>query len=765
MHRYAPERIRNVALVGHHGSGKTTLAEALLHTAGAIPRRGRVEDGTTTCDHEPEERDRGMSLSLALAPFEWRDHKINLLDCPGEADCIGAVRAALSVADLAVARRVRRRGRSRPRPRRPGQLAAELGVPRLVFVNKLDRERADFDAVARRAARPARERLRPPRAADRPRGRPARRRRRPHRDRRPLRRRHGHPRRARARRSWPSVEHRIHDEVVEEIVAGDDELLERFLADDVPSVPELEHALTVEMEHQVEFPVLCGSAIDRRRRRPPRRLPRRDRPAADRPSRHGPGRRRHRRSRSPSIPTGDPLAVVFHTISDPYVGHLSLFRALSGTIRPDDHLTNTRTGGDERLHGLFTLAGQGARRRARGRRRRPRRRRQADRHPHRRRARPEGQARPRGAGVAPAGRRRGRPRAPDAVRRGQARPGAGQAVRGGPDAARRAVLDGPAPAARRRRRAARPSPSTGSQRRFGVGVDTEPLRVAYRETITGSAEAEGRHKKQTGGHGQFAVCVLRVEPLERGAGFQFTDKIVGGAISKGYIPAVQKGVEEAMAEGGPQGFPVVDVHVTLLDGKEHSVDSSELAFKLAARGGFRDAVAAAGAGRARAGVAWSRSTFPSELARRRARRPQLPPRPGGGNVAGGAGAPGRHRPRARRRARPLLRRAALADRRSRPVHDGARPRRGRPGEPRRPARRRGAGRRRAVTSRRPRRLAPAARRTPSPPCGPSRAGSRPLLELDEGEDPAVLSPAVEQTDRAGRDLAVLGGGGRGRPRP
>jgi elongation factor G len=132
------------------------------------------------------------------------------------------------------------------------------------------------------------------------------------------------------------------------------------------------------------------------------------------------------------------------------------------------------------------------------------------------------------------------------------------------------------------------------QRRFGVFVDTEPVKVAYRETVTGTAEAEGRHKKQTGGHGQFAVCLLRVEPAGQGEGFVFADKIVGGAISKGYIPAVQKGVEEAMAEGGAHGYPVVDVKVTLLDGKEHSVDSSELAFKLAARLAFRDAVAAAG---------------------------------------------------------------------------------------------------------------------------------------------------------------------------
>src|SRR5688500_12487476 len=146
VQRYAPDRIRNVALVGHHGSGKTTLAEALLHTAGAIPRRGRVEDGTTTCDHEPEERDRGMSLSLALAPLEWRDHKINLIDCPGEADCAGAVHAALSVADLAVIVVSAVEGLE-SQTEAVWELAASMGVPRMVFVNKLDRERADFDRV------------------------------------------------------------------------------------------------------------------------------------------------------------------------------------------------------------------------------------------------------------------------------------------------------------------------------------------------------------------------------------------------------------------------------------------------------------------------------------------------------------------------------------------------------------------------------------------------------------------------------------------
>lgn len=130
--------------------------------------------------------------------------------------------------------------------------------------------------------------------------------------------------------------------------------------------------------------------------------------------------------------------------------------------------------------------------------------------------------------------------------------------------------------------------------KYGVEVDTEEVAIAYRETITATSEAEGRHKKQTGGHGQFAVCRLTVEPLDRGAGLEFVNRIVGGAISKGYVPAVQKGVEEAMAAGGPLGHPVVDIRVTLVDGKEHAVDSSEMAFRAAARLALREALAAAG---------------------------------------------------------------------------------------------------------------------------------------------------------------------------
>jgi elongation factor G len=383
----------------------------------------------------------------------------------------------------------------------------------------------------------------------------------------------------------------VHDQVVEEIVAGDDELLERFLADDVPTVEELEHALTVEMEHQVEFPVLCGAAttdvgVDRLADYLVEIGP----PPVDRPFTVLAG---DTSVEVPCDPTGDPLAFVFHTISDPYVGHLSLFRVLSGTIKPDDHLVNSRSGTDERLHGLFTLRGKdhvdvdavGAGDIAVAAK-------LSDTHtgdvlaPKGKPVRVSTRALPQAvAAVAMVPRTQsdddklgpalGRLREEDPTLVVERAPSGQLLLRGVGDIQLSVALE-------------------RLQRRFGVAVDTEPVKVAYRETVTGTAESEGRHKKQTGGHGQFAVCLLRVEPLEQGEGFEFADKIVGGAISKGYIPAVQKGVEEAMAEGGAYGFPVVDVRVTLLDGKEHSVDSSELAFKLAARLAFRDAIAKAG---------------------------------------------------------------------------------------------------------------------------------------------------------------------------
>jgi elongation factor G len=387
-------------------------------------------------------------------------------------------------------------------------------------------------------------------------------------------------------------EHRVHDELVEEIVSGDDEQLERYLSGEVPSVAELEKALAHEVLEGKEFPVLLGSAltgvgVDR---------------LADFICEIGPSPA----DRPVTVQAGDqevsvsadadgqPLAYVFRTIADPFVGQLSMCKGLSGTIKTDDHLVNATTGTDERLHGLFHL---------RGKEQTPA---------------TELVAGDIAAVAKLAGTRTGDTLAPKGspVRVATSPPPPavlGIAVRprtqadddklGG--ALQRLQAEDPALVVERneetRQTLLRGVGETHLAvslerlaRKFGVNVDTEDVRVPYRETISGQAEAEGKVKKQTGGHGQFAVANLRVEPLPRGEGFVFVDSIVGGAIPRQYIPAVQKGIEDTMASGGVHGFPVVDVKVNCYDGKYHNVDSSEMAFRTAASVGFKDALAKAG---------------------------------------------------------------------------------------------------------------------------------------------------------------------------
>ena len=258
MQPFSSEKIRNVALVGHGGAGKTTLAEALLHRAGAINRLGRVEDGTTVSDHDPEEQRRGISLSLAVTPFEWKGHKVNLIDTPGYADFLGDVRAALRVVDLAVFV-VSAVDGVEVQTEAIWREASRLGVPRMIFVNKLDRERASFE----RTLDQLRDRLgagvapaRAARSAPRPsfrgiadlltdtahlyEG--------------------GVPHTEPIPDEMEALEHQVHDNLVEGIVVADDDLLERYLDGDVPGLDELEHALTLGIETASVFPVVCGSA-------------------------------------------------------------------------------------------------------------------------------------------------------------------------------------------------------------------------------------------------------------------------------------------------------------------------------------------------------------------------------------------------------------------------------------------------------------------------------------------------------------------------
>jgi elongation factor G len=369
-------------------------------------------------------------------------------------------------------------------------------------------------------------------------------------------------------------EHAVRDALVEGIVVADDDLTERYLADEELSTDELEHALAKGMAEGSVFPVLCGSAtkligVDR---------------LAHFVAEEGP---------EPQAADGPPAAFVFKTIVDPYVGRVNLFKVLQGTINQDSMLLNGRTMSEERLHQIATMRGK--------------------------------EQQPvtsvsagdiaavakltdtttgdvlatRGADIAVEPLSPPEPTLAVAIR---------AKAKGDEDKLANALhrLLDEDPAIRVERNAETHQTLLWGMgethlgialeklaRKFGVEVATEDVKVAYRETITATAEAEGKYKKQTGGHGQFGIAFVRVEPLERGSGFEFVDQIVGGAIPRQFIPAVEKGIAETMSGGGLHGFPVVDVRVTCFDGKFHSVDSSEMSFKMAGSIGFKEAMAKA----------------------------------------------------------------------------------------------------------------------------------------------------------------------------
>ncbi len=589
MKAYPPAAIRNVALVGHGGSGKTTLSEALLHCSGAIGRTGRVEDASTVTDFEPEEHKRGQSISVALAPLEWDGHKINVLDCPGYADFAPDALAALRVADLAVFVVSAVEG-VEVQTLMMWKAAAALGLPRLVFVNKLDRDRASFDRTLddlrssfgagiaplelpigeESAFRGVADLLSDTAItyAD------------------------GKATSGPVPDDMALREHSVHDALVEGIVVADDELMERYLEGEMPTVKQLEETLAHGVASGQVFPVVCGSAareigVDRLASfvceigpsplaRPPVRVL-----AGDKETDVAPD------------PSGSTLAWVWKTVVDRHVGKISLFKVLSGRVRPDDTLVNARTHADERIHAPFTLRGKeqltvdelsvgdiGAVAKL------------AD-------VVTGDTLAPKGMPVSIQA-----PPPPEPVLTTGIRPRS----KGDEDKLMTALhrLQEEDPALTVRRDDETHQTLLGGMgethlaivterlaRKFGVDVETEPVVVPYRETITGTAEAEGKYKKQTGGHGQFGVASVRMEPMDRGAGFEFVDQIVGGAIPRQFIPAVQKGIEEAMASGGVHGWPVVDVRVTCFDGKYHPVDSSEMSFKMAGSLAFREAMAKA----------------------------------------------------------------------------------------------------------------------------------------------------------------------------
>ncbi|MPY93133.1 MAG: elongation factor G [Acidimicrobiia bacterium] len=585
MRAVTPAQIRNVVLVGHGGAGKTTLAEALLHAAGATNRLGRVEDGNTVMDHDAEERERAMSMTVSLAQFEWEDHKVNLLDAPGFPDFIGEVAAALRVADLALFVISAVDG-VEVQTEVTWRMAAALGIPRAIFLNKLDRERASFDTTLAQLQERFGSGIAPlqlPIGADA--------------DfsgvvdlltATAYRYREGTAEAGPVPPEVAELEEQVRESLVEGIVAADDDLLEKYLEGEVPSADVLSGALAAGVARAEVFPLLCGSATQQ--------------VGVDRllgliceigpsPVDVGPFTviAGGEAIEVEPEPEGEPLAFVFKSVADRHVGQLSMLKVLSGHVHHDDHLVDTRTSGDVRLHTLLFLKGAEqvhadeavtgdilavAK--------------LTDVHTNDTLA-------PKGKPVVVPQIEIPPPALPAAIRAHT------QADDDKLSNAVHRLLDED-PSLRLERNEETHQTVLWSQgethlrssidklqRKFGVSVDTEEVHVAYRETISGSAEAEGRHKKQSGGRGQYGVCSLRVAPRTRGEGFEFVDAIVGGAIPRQYIPAVEKGIAETMAEGGVLGFPVVDVQVTCYDGKYHAVDSDEMSFKIAGRSGFKEA--------------------------------------------------------------------------------------------------------------------------------------------------------------------------------
>jgi elongation factor G len=589
--KLSPSSIHNVCLIGHHGAGKTALVEALMAVTGTIPRLGSVEKGTTVSDFEPEETQRQLSVSLSIAPFELGGIKVNVLDVPGYADFSAELAIALAVTDLAVVV-VSATDGVQGQTEDAWRAAAAQGLPRMIVITKLDRERADFTRVLEEVRNAFGAGVAP---VELPIG-----------------------TEAEFRgvidllddtatlydtSSSPPVrgvqgpipeelvneEHEVHEQLIEGIVVGDDDLMTRYLDGETIERAELQEALASGIAAGSVFPVLCASSvsgvgIDRLANllvelAPPadHRYPV-DIVAGD------------TTTEVSCDPTGPPLLAVCKTLSDQHAGRISLCKVVSGTIRPDVVLVNTRTRSEERLHVLELLRGHST-------------------SPVLEAVAGDFVAVPRLAGtktgdtLAPKG-------TPVSFPLPDPEPPALQAAvkpvsRADEDklmsSLHRLAEEDPSISVARIDETHQTVLGTAGEvhlaitlerlnRKFGVNVEREEVIVPYRETVTQGADALGTYKKQTGGHGQYGVVHLRVEPLDRGQGFEFHDEVVGGAIPRQYIPAVEKGVREAMEQGGKYGYPVVDVAVTCDDGKFHSVDSSEMSFKMAGALAFRTAL-------------------------------------------------------------------------------------------------------------------------------------------------------------------------------
>ncbi|MBI3400228.1 MAG: elongation factor G [Acidobacteria bacterium] len=589
MKVYDAASLRNVALVGHSGSGKTQLASAVLSDAGMVNRFGKVDEGTTVTDYDEEEITRKHTLSAGLAFAEWNKQKINLIDTPGMGNFFADARAALQVADAALVV-VDAVAGVMVQTEKVWEAAEELGLPRLVVVNRLDRERASLErslASLREACNRTVIPIQLPIGEEKsfkgvvdliakkafiyqtdesgkftegaiPGGMTA------------------------------DVDH-AREALIEMVAENDETLMEKFFEAGTLTDAELVAGLRTATLTGKVFPLVCTSATLNVGVQPLldailAYLP----SPVDRPMRgldkSGAETMREADEKKPAA------AFVWKTIADPFAGRITMFRVASGTLKADSNIHNKTRDVPERFGHLLLLQGKTQT------------------------SVPEIRAGDLGAVAKlkdtltndtlgdkadpvtfPA------IKFPDPVLSYAIEP----KTRGDEDKISTSMhrLEEEDPSIKYSR-----DPQTKEQllsgqgqlhievtvaklkRRFSVGVDLKPPRIPYRETIKAATEAHGRHKKQTGGHGQFGDCKIRVEPLARGSDFEFVDDIFGGSIPRQFVPAVEKGIQDARTRGYLAGYPMVDFRVTVFDGSYHDVDSNELSFKLAGSLAFKDAM-------------------------------------------------------------------------------------------------------------------------------------------------------------------------------
>jgi elongation factor G len=588
---YESSEIRNVALIGHGHSGKTSLAAGMLYAAGASNRLTRVDEGNTVTDFDEEEISRKMTISTGLAYVEWKKTKINLLDTPGFNMFMNDTRASMAAADAALVV-VDGVAGVEVQTERVWEFANQFELPRALVVNRMDRERADFG----RAVESIHERfgrslvpVQLPIGSERdfrgvvdlismtayeytPDG-------------------NGKGKKIDVPVAMAEAAKEAHEALVEMVAEGKDDLMEEFFATGTLPAEHILEGLKVEMAERRISPIFCCSALHNIGTDLLLDFMAENFPAPA-------GRVVKARSNGEEVerPITDagPVAVfVFKTMADPFAGRVSYFKVMSGVVKNDATIVNGRTNGAERLAHISvvmgktmvpvtelhagdigavaklkdTLTGDTLYDKA-----------SPVSYP------PVVLPEPSIAYAISAKTRQDEDRMGNAVHRILEEDPSLRFYRD--PATNEFLLAG-----------------SGQQhvevivsrlkKRYGVDVELKAPKIPYRETIRGFADVQGRHKKQTGGHGQFGDCWIKMEPLPRGGKFEFVNNIFGGAIPRQYVPAVEKGIVEAAAQGYLAGYPVVDFKVTVYDGSYHDVDSSEMAFKLAARKAFKAAMAQA----------------------------------------------------------------------------------------------------------------------------------------------------------------------------